>query len=567
MSRAALLDVAPAARKSPLMLRADTAQGARDLELFSSIRGRGALSLFAILLVTLLMRAPGFDRPLLGHFGTKSAVYGMIARNLAEGRAGFFEPTLDLLKGGQRSLHMLELPLPAYFVGGCWRLFGGSLDAWGRGFSIAWSIAGVALMYSFMRRRHGEVAAIGSSAALAMSPVGIIFGQSFQLESALPALSLGALVALDRYLEAGRLRWLAVATLCAAMLFLTKIFMVLLLVPLAWLVWERRPSPSRSLGLLAVGVFSVVPAALWYGYAYRAAQGDFAFPVERLYYSVHDSAAVHGFPHPLLSTGAFYLRLTKDLLGPVLTPVGCLLFAWGVCRGRDRLCVAWLAGVALLVLALPRKFHEMSYYWVGMLPVFCAFAGLGVAKLCAERSTRPGVRPILFAGSVLWLALSFKLAYVPAFVTPAEDISVMAAAEKVRLYSPPESRIVTVHGTSLSLLYHCDRPGWVWEIRPADPALNVPTIARQLDAYRNQGAEWLVIADGWLLASPVWQEGTSSLEHVSSGPGFAVYRMSPAPCCLPELAVKLGGRRWGLAPLALAGQVSRESTQCPSPEW
>lgn len=564
MSRAALLDAAPAARKSPL-LRTDIAP-APNLETLSSIRRPGALFVMAILLVTLLIRVSGLDRPSLGHFGTKSAVYGMIARNLAEGRAGFFEPTLDLLKGGQRSLHMLELPLPAYLVGGCWRVFGGSLDAWGRGLSIVWSLAGVALMYSWIRGRHGEMAALGASTALALSPVGIIFGQSFQLESALPALSLGALAALDRYLEGGRLRWLAVATLCAATLFLIKIFMVLLLAPLAWLVWERRPSIARSLGLLAVGLIAVVPAALWYGYAYWAAQGAFDFPVERLYYSVHDSAAVHGLPHPLLSTSTFYLRLAKDLLGPVLTPIGCLLFAWGVCRGRDRLCLVWLGSVALLVLVLPRKFHEMSYYWVGMLPVLCAFVGLGVAKVWGEEGSRSGSWALV-AGIVLWAALSFKLAYVPAFVTPAEDSSVIAAAEKVRLYSPPESRIVTVHGTSLSLLYHCDRPGWVWELRPADPEITAGEIARQLDAYRNQGAEWLVIADGRFLTSPAWQEGTSALQPVSSGPGFALYRLAPAPCCPPELAVKLGGHRWGLASPLLAGQVSRESTQCPSPEW
>ncbi len=566
MSRAALLEVAPDARKSPLTLRANTAHTARELEPLSSLRGPGALYLIAFLLVTLLIRAPGFDRPLLGHFGTKSAVYGMIARNLAEGRAGFFEPTLDLLKGGQRSLHMLELPLPAYVVGGMWRLFGGSLDAWGRGLSIAWSVAGVALMYSFMRRRHGEVAALGASAALALSPVGIIFGQSFQLESALPALSLGALVAMDRYLEAGRLRWFGVAMLCAAMLFVTKIFMVLLLAPLAWLAWERRPSAARSLGLLTAGLIAVVPAVLWYGYAYRAAQGDFAFPLERLYYSVHDSAAAHGFPHPLLNSSSFYLRLAKDLFGPVLTPIGCLFFAWGVSRGQDRLCLVWLASAVMLVLVLPRKFHEMSYYWVGMLPVLCAFAGLGVAKVWDGRSTRPGSWALV-AGSVLWLALSFKLAYAPAFVTPAEDSSVIAAAEKVRRYIPPESRIVTVHGTSLSLLYHCDRPGWVWEIRPTDAALDAQAMAVQLDAYRKQGAEWLVIADARLLTSPVWQAGTSALHPVSSGPDFAVYRLAPAPCCPPELAAKLGGRRWGQAPPALAGQVSRESNQCPSPEW
>ncbi|MEK6237631.1 MAG: SDR family oxidoreductase, partial [Planctomycetales bacterium] len=44
-------------------------------------RWPSSLGLWIVLAAALLLRIPGVDRPLLGHFATKQAMYGMIARN------------------------------------------------------------------------------------------------------------------------------------------------------------------------------------------------------------------------------------------------------------------------------------------------------------------------------------------------------------------------------------------------------------------------------------------------------------------------------------------------------
>ena len=111
---------------------------------------------FGLIALTVLLRAPGLGRPLLGDFATKNVVYAMIARNWALGRASFFTPTLDCLADGERAWHLLELPLPAYLAGFCWRICGGSLDAWGRVISVIASVASVLLLYRLARRWHGQ---------------------------------------------------------------------------------------------------------------------------------------------------------------------------------------------------------------------------------------------------------------------------------------------------------------------------------------------------------------------------------------------------------------------------
>ena len=206
-------------------------------------RGRPSLCwlLAGLLLLTLLVRLPGVARPLVGNFATKNVVYAMIARNWAEGRSDFRYPTLDCLAAGQRSLHMLELPCSAYLTGWLWKTLGGSLDVWGRATAIGFSLASVSVLFCLVRRRHGPVAAAGAATTLAISPVSIVYGQSFMLEASLVFFTVGTVWCLDRWLAGGRRAWLPAAALCLSLLLLTKIYMLVMLLPLAAMILRRAP--------------------------------------------------------------------------------------------------------------------------------------------------------------------------------------------------------------------------------------------------------------------------------------------------------------------------------------
>src|SRR5437764_8530605 len=91
---------------------------------------RPTLALLALLAFTAGIRSLAVTRPLLGNFAVKNVVYAMMARNWATGRAPAWRPTVDCLAGGERSLHLLELPVSAYVSGSLWLLLGGSLEVW-----------------------------------------------------------------------------------------------------------------------------------------------------------------------------------------------------------------------------------------------------------------------------------------------------------------------------------------------------------------------------------------------------------------------------------------------------
>ena len=504
-----------------------------------------------LLLLALVVRLPGITRPLVGNFATKNVVYAMIARNWAEGRSDFRYPTLDCLAGGQRSLHMLELPCSAYLTGWLWKTLGGSLDVWGRATAIGFSLASVGLLFSLVRRRHGPVAAAGAAMALAISPVSIVYGQSFMLEASLVVFTVGTVWCLDRWLAGGRHVWLPAAALCLSLLLLTKIYMLVMLLPLAVMILRRTPdagpdaescreraawrsrrseklSPDVRQGtprsafptretLLAAALLTLalIPAAAWYTHAARTAADSRLAP--RIYYSVLDSAAVHRPPHPLLWSPDFYRQILDDLAGVVLTPLGLALAMAGLLHPAWRRYLPWLLATALLVAALPLKFHQMNYYWMAALPPLAILVGLGWQQI-HDRLALGRTAVVM----VLAVALLFSLRYAvrPAMFTPPADRAVAAAGRTMQRLTAADEPVVTMHGSGIDLLYYCRRPGWA--LSPDTPQLD-----RLLHQCRVQGARYLVVVAEPELSRRI---GASSATDRSGpqagGDGYAVYRLA-----------------------------------------
>lgn len=467
----------------------------------------------AVVLLALLVRCGGIDRPLLGHYATRNVVNAMMARNWAQGEASFWRPTLDALAGGQPAWIMVELPVAAYAAGALWHYLGGSLDAWGRCLSIALSLGSTWLLMLLVARWHGQRPALVAGLVLALAPVSVVVGQSFLLESSLVFGALAALLAMERYL-AGRGRWWLLG--CAAMLslvLLTKIYMLVLFLPLCTMVWQTQ----RRVDVLALTALALAaaPAVLWYADAYLAAAGADA---QRLYYSVRHSVADHAWPHPLLTDPDFYARLARTLASSALTPLGALLAAVGLLHQGARRHWPWLLAMAVLLVALPRKFDEQPYYWLVVLPPLCVLAGLGWQRIETYRPLPRWAAPAMLVAAV---GLSLRLSIGPAYATPEEDRAVLPAAAAVRELAGAEERVITMHGSTLDLLYYCQRRGW--GLSPHDEELS----QRVLTA-RRQGAAWMVVVDSAQPdVTPLLERAAAPCEMVRSQPGWRIYRLLP----------------------------------------
>lgn len=485
--------------------------------------------LFWILVAAFVVRIVGFDRPITGTFATKSAVHAMIARNWVLGRAPYHQPTIDLLTDGARSWHLMEWPAAAFAAGMAWKTFGGSLDAWGRFISIACSLASVWLVYRLANRWFGRRAAQGSAFIIAFSPVSIIYGQSFLLEASLAMLLLATLAAFDDWLRTRSLGRLAVAAAALGLAVLTKIYILAAFLPLAAMLYfdarrraaETHSSPRRIIAqdaAIAAGVlgFFLLPVAAWYAWVFNVPH-NFGPATD---YHPFGRATIHGFPHPLLVSPAYYQRLAVDFATVVLTPLGVLMAGYGLFDSRFRrqwpLCIAF----GLLLVAFPLKFMAANYYYVVLLPALALAAGLGWQRLCE----RPNLATSKLATRMLQglvavsLLIALRYAIGPAYRSLPEDRGVVAAANLVRTLTQAEDPIATIHGSTIDLLYYCDRPGWAFD------AADIELEYKLRDAVR-RGAKLLVVAGlDDLERRPTLSRPLTHWEVIASGDDWRIYR-------------------------------------------
>src|SRR5690606_36674838 len=116
--------------------------------------------------------------------------------------------------------------------------------------------------------------------ALAISAVSIIYGQSFMLEASAVLYSIAALDAADRFGRGASWWWMALAAASLGLLVLSKIYMAVMLLPLAHLAcpWRKpasneRPrhdpwasgtgNPWRVAAALTLLALVLLPAAAW----------------------------------------------------------------------------------------------------------------------------------------------------------------------------------------------------------------------------------------------------------------------------------------------------------------
>jgi hypothetical protein len=277
------------------------------------------------------------------------------------------------------------------------------------------------------------------------------------------------------------------------------------------MIWRSTAGRRSRLVLgLGAGLLACVPAAFWYAHAYRAAAPD-AATAARVYYSVRDSAEAHRFPQPLLRSADFYRGLLDDLSGVVLTPIGLGLLLAGLLDRSWRRYLPWLIAAGVLIVLLPRKFHEMNYYWLAVLPPLCILVGLGWQVVVERfRLSRLGTLALVLVAMVF----SSRFVLHPLLTIPAEDRAVVAAGRVIQQCTAPEEPVITMHGTTIDLLYYCRRPGWA--ISPDDPGLE-----KTLDACAAQGARHLVVAGAE--GSPAVARRWPGWEPIARGRGFCVY--------------------------------------------
>ena len=111
-------------------------------------------------------------------------------------------------------------------------------------------VASVGLVYDLTRRRFGRAGGFVAGAVLALTPIAVAVSRHNNPDMLLVLCVVGALWALVRGLEDGRVRWLVLAGACVGLGFEAKMGAALLVVPAMTVAWLWAAPRNRWRGLL-----------------------------------------------------------------------------------------------------------------------------------------------------------------------------------------------------------------------------------------------------------------------------------------------------------------------------
>jgi 4-amino-4-deoxy-L-arabinose transferase-like glycosyltransferase len=310
----------------------------------------------------------------------------------------------------------------------------------------------VVLTFLAVRRSFGTPAAFVAGLVAALTPVAVLIFRFDNPDALLTFLLVGAAWALDRGLEAGRLRWAILAATLVGLGFLTKYLQAYLVLPafaFTWLLCAPVSLRRRIGGLLATGLTVLVASGWWVAIvelipaSWRPYIGGstgnsvleliFGYdglgrifgntPAGATLSSAVDGLAGGANPGrggPSFSGTPGLLRLFNDQFGGQiawLLPAAFLAIAVGVVLHRRSRTDRRLAGYVLWggwLLTHVAVFSFMSgiihsYYAVALAPAIGALVGAGAWDLWRRREGSAGARVTLAAGVLVTGGLAFVI--------------------------------------------------------------------------------------------------------------------------------------------------------------
>ena len=124
-------------------------------------------------------------------------------------------------------------------------------------------VASVWLVYDLVARRFGRAGGFVAGAVLALTPIAVAVSRHNNPDALLILCAVGALWAVVRALEDGRVRWMVLAGALVGFGFETKMGAALLVVPALTVAWLWAAPANRVRGLLGGGLALIVAGGAW----------------------------------------------------------------------------------------------------------------------------------------------------------------------------------------------------------------------------------------------------------------------------------------------------------------
>jgi 4-amino-4-deoxy-L-arabinose transferase-like glycosyltransferase len=355
--------------------------------------------------------------------GYANTYYAMAAQAASQSWTAWFFGSLD----ASSFITIDKPPLSTMVMGLSVRLFG--LSSWSILLPEAlMGVASVAVLFLAVRRSFGTVAATIAGAVMALTPAAVLIFRYDNPDALLTLLLVTSAWALLHALDAGRMRWLALAGTLVGLGFMTKFLQAWLVLPVFAMVWVVAAPGGwrRRVAGLAVSAAAVVAASLAWPVAVDlipaasrpyigGSDGNSVFDLllgydglGRIFGGVGNGSGGGG--GGMFGGSAGILRLLNDQFGGQvswLIPYALVALVSGLAlrlrAGRtDRRLVGyllwggWLGIHALVFSFMSGVIHP--YYSVILAPAIGALVGGGTVELWRLRSRSP-IGGLILAGT------------------------------------------------------------------------------------------------------------------------------------------------------------------------
>ena len=360
-------------------------------------------------------------------------------------------------------------PLAVMLMGLSVRLFG--LSSWSILLPEALlGVASVLLLFSIVRRTFGPAAAVIAGVVMALTPAAVLIFRYNNPDALLTFLLVAGAWAVQRSLEQGRVRWLALSAVFVGLAFNTKFLQAYVVLPafvLTWLIAAPVSFRRRIAALIPMAIAGFVSSFWWVaivqlipadqrpfiGGSTDGSALQLVLGYDGLGRIFGGSGAGGGGGGGGFSGTPGILRLFNAQLGDQvswLIPLAVVGLAAGLLihlRGRrtdSRRAAYLLWGGWFLITAAVFSFMSgviHSYYAVALAPAIGVLVGAGVVELWRLRSRSLVAGIVLGGGGVataIWSAM--LLNRTPAFLPGIDVAVVMVALAAAVVIAFPEAR-------------------------------------------------------------------------------------------------------------------------------
>ncbi|MBI3316934.1 MAG: glycosyltransferase family 39 protein [Candidatus Omnitrophica bacterium] len=462
-------------------------------------KNQSFLLFWLLIAFSIILKIPVLGLPFTGHFASYQSLNAMMASMIGEAPAeipGWIFPQTFLLQEGRAGLHLLYYPFASLSAWLGNSVTGWGLDFWGRFQALLYMSLAAYFLWNTLRRTRGERIAVLSATVFLFSPMGLIYGTSFQNEAfAVCTLTLSYFL-----LEISKRS--ALGGLLFGLCVVSRLHFLLVFPAFVYLL-AGQPSPKKR--WMSLGSFSLaflIPLCLWLALVVYG-QNHWGH-VES---SLLDQTGEGRLFHTMLGTLTYTLRLAKILLFDFLNPLFFLFLILFFFKKRKTSTVTffilWLAGSVLAALIVPKKVADHPFYLISALPAASVLTGLVLEDLL--QSKRGLLKFFIFS----FFALNLSLAIVAPILypSPTESLAIPRLGKKVQTLSSSHDRIIASHGSACDLLYYSHRKGWTFDLMMEErkieqqkrllslQAKGYGKLIAWLEYLRSQGAKYLVLSD------------------------------------------------------------------------